>query len=150
LEIEENQNLRLIFNAQKRQNFTNKIPSQLMSKDIIILGERYKELFPEWRFLDSEIAHLKERVKKAMTVQNKGNSSHFKLSSSSMMKVDFASLARLVLSVGIELDFMVTLTQYIQKRLGEAINQIDVQVEYITSWRMKAKTVEEQDEEIPF
>jgi hypothetical protein len=46
--------------------------------------------------------------------------------------------------------FMVTLTQYIQKRLGEAINQIDVQVEYITSWRMKAKAVEDEDEEIPF
>jgi len=55
-----------------------------------------------------------------------------------------------VQSVGIELDFMVTLTQYIQKRLGEAINQIDVQVEYITSWRMRAKAVEDEDEEIPF
>ena len=150
LEIEENQSLRLIFNAQKKQNFTNKIPSKPMSEDIIVLGERYKELFSEWKFLDSEVDHLKERVKKAMVAQNKGNTPHFKLSSSSMMKVDFTKLARLVLSVGIELDFRVTLTQYIQKRLGEAINQIDVQVEYITSWRMKAKTVEEQDEEIPF
>ncbi len=150
LEIEESQSLRLIFNAQKKQSFTNKIPSQPMSEDIIILGERYKELLPEWRFLDSEVAHLKERVKKAMTVQNQGKTPHFKLSSSSMMKADFAKLARLVLSVGIELDFMMTLTQYIQKRLGEAINQIDVQVEYITSWRMRAKTVEDEDEEIPF
>ena len=150
LEIEENQSLRLIFNAQKKQNFTNKIPSKPMSEDIIVLGERYKELFSEWKFLDSEVDHLKERVKKAMVAQNKGNTPHFKLSSSSMMKVDFARLVRLVQSVGIELDFRVTLTQYIQKRLGEAINQIDVQVEYITSWRMKAKTVEEQDEEIPF
>jgi ribonuclease D len=150
LEIEENQSLRLIFNAQKKQNLTNKTPSKPMSEDIIILGERYKELFPEWMFLDSEVAHLKERVKKAMTVQNQGKTPHFKLSSSSMMKVDFAKLAKLVLSVGIELDFMMTLTQYIQKRLGEAINQIDVQVEYITSWRMRAKTVEDEDEEIPF
>ena len=150
LEIEENQSLRLIFNAQKKQNFTNKIPSKPMSEDIIVLGERYKELFSEWKFLDSEVDHLKERVKKAMVAQNKGNTPHFKLSSSSMMKVDFARLVRLVQSVGIELDFRVMLTQYIQKRLGEAINQIDVQVEYITSWRMKAKTVEEQDEEIPF
>lgn len=150
LEIEESQSLRLIFNAQKKQNFTNKISPKPMSEDIIILGERYKELLPEWRFLDSEVAHLKERVKKAMTVQDKGKTPHFKLSSSSMMKVDFAKLAKLVLSVGIELDFMMTLTQYIQKRLGEAINQIDVQVEYITSWRMRAKTVEDEDEEIPF
>jgi len=60
-------------------------------------------------------------------------------------------LAKLALSVGVELDFMVTLTQYIQKRLGEAINKIDVQIEYITSWRMRGKTVEdEDDDEIPF
>jgi ribonuclease D len=52
--------------------------------------------------------------------------------------------------VGVELDFMVTLTQYIQKRLGEAINKIDVQIEYITSWRMTAKTGEDEEEEIPF
>lgn len=117
---------------------------------MIILGQRYKDILPEWRFLDSEVTHLKERVKKAMVVQNKGNTSHFKLSSSSMMKVDFANLAKLVLSVGIELNFMVTLTQYIQKKLGEAIDQIDVQIEYITSWRMRAKTVEDADEEIPF
>jgi ribonuclease D len=66
------------------------------------------------------------------------------------LKVDFARLAKLALSVGVELDFMVTLTQYIQKRLGEAINKIDVQIEYITSWRMTAKNVEDEEEEIPF
>jgi ribonuclease D len=59
-------------------------------------------------------------------------------------------LTKLALSVGVELDFMVTLTQDIQKRLGEAINKIDVQIEYITSWRMTAKTVEDEEEEIPF
>ncbi|MEG4093384.1 ribonuclease D, partial [Microcoleus sp. Pol12B4] len=79
------------------------------------------------------------------------NTPHFKLSSSSILKVDFAKLAKLALPVGVELDFMVTLTQYIQKRLGEAINKIDVQIEYVTSWRMTAKTKEqEDDDEIPF
>lgn len=149
LEVEEMQSLRLIFNAQQRQKLNNKIVPKPLD-DLIALGERYKEILPEWKFLDSEVEHLKERVKKAMVVQNKGNTPHFKLSSSSLIKVDFARLARLVESVGIELNFRVTLTQYIQKRLGEAINQIDVEVEYITSWRMRAKTVEDQDEEIPF
>jgi len=105
---------------------------------------------PEWKLLDSEVEHLKDRIKKAMLVQNKENTPHFKLSSSSILKVDFARLAKLALSVGVELDFMVTLTQYIQKRLADAINKIDVQIEYITSWRMTAKTVEDEDEEIPF
>jgi len=135
---------------QRRQSTTKKIVPQPESEDLTLLGERYQEILPEWKLLDSEVEHLKERIKKAMLVQNKGNTPHFKLSSSSILKADFASLAQLVQSAGVELDFMVTLTQYIQRQLGEAINKIDVQIEYITSWRMTAKTVEDEDEEIPF
>ncbi|MEG4589647.1 ribonuclease D [Microcoleus sp. MOSTC5] len=150
LEVEDIASWRLNYNLQQRRKSTKKIAPEPASEDLTALGERYKEILPEWKLLDSEVEHLKERIKKAMLVQNKENTPDFKLSSSSILKVDFASLAKLALSVGVELDFMVTLTQYIQKRLGEAINKIDVQIEYITSWRMTAKTVEDEDEEIPF
>lgn len=150
LEVEDIASWRLNSNVQQRRKSTKKVAPEPASEDLTALGERYKEILPEWKLLDSEVEHLKDRIKKAMLVQNKGNTPHFKLSSSSILKVDFASLAKLALSVGVELDFMVTLTQYIQKRLGEAINKIDVQIEYITSWRMTAKTVEDEDEEIPF
>ncbi|MCY7381928.1 MAG: ribonuclease D [Microcoleus sp. CAN_BIN18] len=151
LEIEDIASWRLNSNVQQsRKSTTKKIVPAPESEDLTLLGKRYQEILPEWKLLDSEVEHLKERIKKAMLVQNKRNTPHFKLSSSSILKVDFASLAKLVQSVGVELDFMVTLTQYIQKRLGEAINKIDVQIEYITSWRMTAKTVEDEDEEIPF
>ncbi|MBE9165685.1 ribonuclease D [Tychonema sp. LEGE 06208] len=135
---------------QGRKSTTKKVAPQPETEDFTALGERYKEILPEWKLLDSEVEHLKERIKKAMLVQNKGNTPHFKLSSSSILKVDFASLAKLALSAGFELDFMVTLTQYIQRQLGDAINKIDVKIDYITSWRMTAKTVEDEDEEIPF
>ncbi|MEG3990336.1 ribonuclease D [Microcoleus sp. S28C3] len=150
LEVEEIASWRLNSNVQQRRKSTKKIAPEPAIEDLTALGERYKEILPEWKLLDSEVEHLKERIKKAMLVQNKENIPDFKLSSSSILKVDFASLAKLALSVGVELDFMVTLTQYIQKRLGEAINKIDVQIEYITSWRMTAKTVQDEDEEIPF
>jgi ribonuclease D len=150
LEVEEIDSWRLNSNLQQRRKSTKKIAPALESEDLTALGERYKEILPEWKLLDSEVEHLKERIKKAMLVQNKRNTPDFKLSSSSILKVDFARLAKLALSVGVELDFMVTLTQYIQKRLREAINKIDVQIEYITSWRMTAKTVEDEEEEIPF
>ncbi|MEG3847028.1 ribonuclease D [Microcoleus sp. herbarium19] len=151
LEVEDIASWRLNSNVQQRRKSTKKVAPEPASEDLTALGERYKEILPEWKLLDSEIEHLKERIKKAMLVQNKGNTPHFKLSSSSILKVDFARLAKLVQSAGVELDFMVTLTQYIQKRLAEAINKIDVQIEYITSWRMTAKTVEdEDDDEIPF
>ncbi len=150
LEIEDIGSWRLNSNVQQRRKSTKKVAPEPATEDLTALGERYKQILPEWKLLDSEVEHLKERIKKAMLVQNKGNTPHFKLSSSSILKVDFATLAKLALSAGVELDFMVTLTQYIQKRLGEAINKIDVQIEYITSWRMTAKTVEDEDEEIPF
>ena len=151
LEVEDIVSWRLNSNVQqRRQSTTKKIVPQPESEDLTLLGKRYQEILPEWKLLDSEVEHLKERIKKAMLVQSKGNTPHFKLSSSSILKVGFASLAKLALSVGVELDFMVTLTQYIQKQLGETINKIDVQIEYITSWRMTAKTVEDEDEEIPF
>ncbi|MEG5000703.1 ribonuclease D [Microcoleus sp. B4-D4] len=135
---------------QGRKSTTKKVAPQPETEDFTALGERYKEILPEWKLLDSEVEHLKERIKKAMLVQNKNTTPDFKLSSSSILKVDFARLAKLALSAGFELDFMVTLTQYIQRQLGEAINKIDVKIDYITSWRMTAKTVEDEDEEIPF
>ncbi|MEG5064670.1 ribonuclease D [Microcoleus sp. B3-A4] len=150
LEVEEIASLRLNSNLQQRRKSTKNIAPEPESEDLTALGERYKEILPEWKLLDSEVEHLKERIKKAMLVHNKENTPDFKLSSSSILKVDFARLTKLALSVGVELDFMVTLTQYIQKRLGEAINKIDVQIEYITSWRMTAKTGEDEEEEIPF
>lgn len=152
LQVEDIASWRLNSNAQqqRRKSTTKKMAPTPESEDLTLLGKRYQEILPEWKLLDSEVEHLKERIKKAMLVQNKSNTSHFKLSSSSILKVDFASLAKLALSAGVELDFMVTLTQYIQKQLGDAINKIDVKIEYITSWRMTAKTVEDEDEEIPF
>ena len=150
LEVEDIASWRLNSNVQQRRKSTKKVAPEPATEDLTALGERYKQILPEWKLLDSEVEHLKERIKKAMLVQNKGNTPHFKLSSSSILKVDFARLAKLVLSVGVKLDFMVTLTQYIQKQLKETINKIDVQIEYITSWRMTAKTVEDEDEEIPF
>jgi ribonuclease D len=150
LQVEDITSWRLTSNIHQRRKSTKKNVPTPASEDLTALGERYKEILPEWKLLDSEVEHLKERVKKAMLVQNQGNTPYFKLASSSILKVDFANLARLVQSAGIELDFMVTLTQYIQKRLGESINQIDVKIEYITSWRMTAKVVEDEEEEIPF
>jgi len=152
LQIEEISSFRLTSTIQQRRKSTQKSTLAPEDEDLIALGERHRELLPEWKLLDSEIEHLKERVKNAMIVQKKSNTPHFKLGSSSILKVNFATLARFVQSVGIQLDFTVTLTEYIKKRLGEAINQIDVQIEYINSWRMTAKAVEEveEDDDIPF
>jgi ribonuclease D len=152
LQIEDVSSFRLTSAVPQRRKSTQKNMSAPEHEDLIALGERYREILPEWKLLGSEVAHLKERVKKAMILQKKSNTPHFKLATSSILKVDFARLASLVQSVEIELNFMVNLNEYIKKRLGEAINQIDVQIEYINTWRMTGKAVEEEDDEedIPF
>ncbi|MGB3264235.1 MAG: ribonuclease D, partial [Microcoleus sp.] len=104
LEVEDIASWRLNSNLQQRRKSTKKIAPQPETEDFTALGERYKEILPEWKLLDSEVEHLKERIKKAMLVQNKSNTPEFKLSSSSILKVDFASLAKLVQSAGVELD----------------------------------------------
>jgi ribonuclease D len=99
-----------------------------------------------WHSCKEYIAHRLFQSSDQLRNLPKRNTPDFKLSSSSILKVDFASLAKLTLSVGVELDFMVTLTQYIQKRLEETINKVDVQIEYITNGRITAKTVEDEAE----
>jgi len=152
LQIENVSSFRLTSTIQQPRKSRQKNMSNPEQEDLIALGERHRELLPDWKLLNSEVAHLKERVKNAMILQKKSHTPHFKLATSSILKVDFANLATFVQSVGIELDFMVNLTDYIKKRLGEAINQIDVKIEYTNTWRMTAKAVADEDDEdeIPF
>ncbi|MGD1714849.1 ribonuclease D [Dapis sp. BLCC M172] len=71
------------------------------------LTHRYQEVLHEWKLLDSEISHILERIKLAMQAQNISETSTFKLSSvqRTTQKVNFADLATLVKSQGIDLDF---------------------------------------------
>lgn len=149
LEIEEIPTWRLTTKVQRRKSTKENHPDPA-TENISELSERYREILPEWKLLDSEINHLKERTKKAMLVQSLKETPHFKLASSSTFKVKFDQLSKLMQSVRIELDFPVTLTKDIQQRLGRAIDEIDVQIEYNTSWRLNAKTVDNEDEDIPF
>jgi ribonuclease D len=63
-------------------------------------------------------------------------------------KVSFDQLAKLAQSKGIELDFTVPLTQKLQKELGDIIDQLPVEEEVTTNWRLSVK--EHDDEELPF
>ena len=105
------------------------------------LTERYEEVLDEWKMLDSEISHLLERIKLAMQAQNIDESSNFKLSSveRTTQKVNFADLARIVHSQGIDLDFPITLTQKLQKEFGDMINEIPVNKEKISSLKLTFK-----------
>ncbi|MCA1992549.1 MAG: ribonuclease D, partial [Coleofasciculus sp. S288] len=103
-----------------------------------------------WKQLDTEINHIKERLKAAMQAQEISETSGFQLSSStrSTKKVEFGQLAKLTQMLGIELDLPIQLTQKLQKELGELIEQLPVEEETSTSLRLSIK--EQNEEELPF
>ncbi len=149
LKIEKVTNWRLTPKGQKRSRESTKLKTpDPATEDLTELDERYQEIQPHWKTLDSEINHLKERVKSAMQVQNLSETPHFKLASSTpTLRVNFAPLAKLTHSLEIDLEFPVTLTKDIQKKLGEAIHKLSVQVEESSSWRLIPKSLEDSDEE---
>jgi len=120
------------------------------TEDLTALAQRYREIEHQWKLLDTEMTHLQERLKKAMQAQNVSETEVFELSSyqRTTKKVPFDQLAKLALTKGIELDFPVPLTQKLQKELGDMIEQLPVEEEVSTSWRLSLK--EQDDEELPF
>lgn len=114
-------------------------------EDLVALTKRYLEIEQQWKRLDTELTHLQDRLKKAMQAQNLSETNDFKLSSSqrTTKKVAFDQLAKLALTKGIELDFPVTLTQNLQKELKDVIEQLPVEEETTTIWRLMSKQGED-------
>lgn len=114
------------------------------TEDLGLLGERYTQIEQQSQILNSELEHLQERIKKAMQAQNLSETSYCKLTSyeRKTVKVAFAELFRLVETQGIDLDFPITLTQKLQKDLGENLAQLSVDIDETTAWRLTPKNQE--------
>ena len=114
-------------------------------EDLTALDSRYRELSEHWQLLKSEFEHLQERLKKAMQAQNIMETSVCKLSSyeRKSVKVPFTELVRLVQNQDVSLDFPITLTQKIQKDLGGNLQNLSVDIDTTTSWRLSTKNQEQ-------
>jgi len=124
--------------------------SEPTKEDIAALTIRYRQLEHQWKQLDTEIAHLKERIKAAMQAQGVSETAGFRLSSSkrATKKVAFDQLAKATQALGIELELPVTLTKELHKQLGEAIEQLPIEEEVTDVWRLSIQELD--DEELPF
>jgi ribonuclease D len=111
------------------------------TEDLALLGARYSQVEQQSQLLNSELEHLQERIKKAMQAQDVSETSYCKLTSyqRQTVKVAFAELVRLVETQGISLDFPITLTQKLQKDLGNNLEQLSVDIDETTAWRLTAK-----------
>jgi len=76
-----------------------------------------------------------------MQTQSISETTDFKLSVSERktLKTNFAKLAELVQNRGLELDFSITLTKILQEVIGDAINDLQVDVEKTTVCRLTTK-----------
>ncbi|QLE49505.1 ribonuclease D [Nostoc sp. C057] len=119
------------------------------TEDLISLSTRYSQLEQQWKLLNSEFEHLQERMKKAMQAQNISETSSHKLTSydRTTVKATFSELARLAQTQDIDLDFPITLTQKLQKDLGTNLEQLSVDIEKTTSWRLTTKAQETETED---
>ena len=119
------------------------------TEDLISLSSRYSQLEQQYKLLNSEFEHLQERMKKAMQAQDISETAYYKLTSyeRTTVKATFTELARLAQSEGINLDFPITLTQKLQKDLGQNLEQLSVDIEKTTSWRLNSKTQENDIED---
>ncbi|WGV23333.1 ribonuclease D [Halotia branconii] len=117
------------------------------TEDLIALGARYTQIEEQWKLLNSEFEHLQERMKKAMQAQDVAETSFCKLTryERKTVKVAFTELARLVQTQDISLDFAVTLTQKLQKDLGQNLEELSVDIDSSIAWRLTPKT-QESDE----
>jgi ribonuclease D len=131
---------------QRLVELNDQINKEPTTEDLKALTSRYREIEHQWKLLNSEFEHLQERVKKAMQAQNVSETSDFKLTSyeRATVKVPFVELVRLVESQDLNLDFPITLTQKLQKDLGENLERLSVDIEKNTSWRLIPKTQEDE------
>ncbi|WP_414579060.1 ribonuclease D [Anabaena sp. CCY 9402-a] len=118
-----------------------------ISEDLTVIGKRFNQIEEQWQLLNSEYEHLKERLKNAMQAQNVAETAVYKLTSyeRKVVKVQFTELARLVQNQEISLDFPVTLTQKLQKDLGDNLENLSVDIETSKSVRLTPKKAENDE-----
>jgi ribonuclease D len=117
------------------------------TEDIDSLAIRYRQIEPQWKRLDTEISHIKDRVKAAMQVQNIEEKQGFKLSEQSrnIKKVSFNELANLAKELQLELDLDITLTKALQAKLATVLDQLPIQEVERTIYQLRVSDLEDED-----
>ncbi len=128
-------------------DITQKLHFNAETEDLSLLSAKYIELEHQWQLVKSEFEHLQERVKQAMLAQQLSEIDNFKLNSSerTTTKVPFSELVRLVETQNVDLDFDITLTKDIQKKLGDNIEQLAVDISTTSSLRLISKQAESEE-----
>ena len=120
------------------------------TENISALTLRYRQIEHRWKQLDSEMEHIKNRLKKAMESQEISEAQGFKLSSQTRTtkKTSFLNLAQLVSRENLDFDFNLNLTKPMQKQLENHLEKLSIEEEISSFLQLKIKDFDEND--LPF
>ncbi|MGF1481876.1 MAG: ribonuclease D [Cyanophyceae cyanobacterium] len=128
-------------------SFSNPDPE---TEDIAALTLRYRQIEERWKQLNTEIEHLKKRLKRAMESQQVLEVEGFKLSRSrrTKKKVSVMKLVEAMEAARLDTDFSLELTKDMQKELSDIMAQLPVEEEHTTYTRLSVQDI--SDEDVPF
>ncbi|MGB2927067.1 MAG: hypothetical protein WBB82_17345, partial [Limnothrix sp.] len=106
------------------------------AENIDQLTRRYRQIEHDWQILDSEVQHLKERLKKAMAEQSVEATTGFKLSNSQRItrKVNLGKLAQAIASRDLTLNTMVNMTKAMQEELADIFEELPLEEKVETTY----------------
>lgn len=112
------------------------------------IAVRYRQIQSQWKLLDSEIEHLKDRAKKAMEAQNIKENSTFKLSSynRTTVKANLIELSQMIVNMELEEKIDITLTKELQKELAQVLKNVKIDEEKKTVLTLKIKQNEQESD----
>jgi ribonuclease D len=113
------------------------------TENVSDLIRQYQEIQPQWQLLNSEIEHLKQRIKQGMAAQNIQETHQFKLSASERQTytVGLGELAEFVVQHPLNSHVSIPLTQALQKQLGEALDQLPLEIKKQTIIQLIEKSL---------
>lgn len=122
------------------------------TEDLDSLIDRYREIESQWKQLDTEVQHLKERLKAAMNAQQRSQLRGFKLIPQQRVtrKVQLSALMELLQTHDLELDFPLTLTKDMQTQLGEFSDRVPTEEKVSQSYQLREIDPDLEEDDLPF
>lgn len=120
------------------------------TENIERLTRRYRQIEHDWQMLDSEIKHIKDRLKSAMAEQSVNVTTGFKLSTSQRVtrKINLSQLAAAIASQNLQLESMINLTKGIQEELGDFLEELPLEEKIEVTHTLRSAKID--DSEVPF
>ncbi|AFY40452.1 3'-5' exonuclease [[Leptolyngbya] sp. PCC 7376] len=119
-------------------------------ENIVQLTRRYRQIEHDWQMLNSEVVHLKDRIKAAMTAQKVEETVGFKLSYSErkIQYVKLSELAQAIASHQFQSDTPIKLTKALQKEFEALLSDLPIDEKITQSANLKA--IDINDSDVPF